>query len=134
MLLLLVWTGKCLLLLVYSKKWRLHWQYGRSNREYKIENFWQYSLNTFLFQLLSWRRKLFVNVMFPEIFGRFLTTSSLVGRLRDSFMQKFISGQLTALFPASRCKNYGKILFELSLLFITISGQINMEGSFKLYR
>ena len=106
----------------------------RSNREYKIENFWQYSLNTFLFQLLSWRRKLFVNVMFPEIFGRFLTTSSLVGRLRDSFMQKFISGQLTALFPASRCKNYGKILFELSLLFITISGQINMEGNFKLYR
>ena len=121
-------------LLVCLQKWRLHCQYGRSNKEYKIENFWQYSLNTFLFQLLSWRRKLFVNVMFPEIFGRFLTTSSLVGRLRDSFMQKFISGQLTALFPASRCKNYGKILFELSLLFITISGQINMEGNFKLYR
>ena len=100
----------------------------------KIENFWQYSLNKFLFQLISWRRKFFINVTFPEIFRRFVTTCSFVGRLRGSFLQKFISSQLTALFPTSHSKNYGKILFELSLVFITISSQINMEGNFKLYR
>ena len=60
----------------------------------KIDNFWQYSLNTFLFRLISWRRKFFVDVRFPEILGRFLTISSLVGQLRGSFLQKFISSQL----------------------------------------
>ena len=66
-------------------------------------------------------------------FRTILTISSLVGQLRDFFLQKFLSSQLIALFPASRCKNYGKILPELSLLFITV-GEINMEGNFKMYR